>query len=179
MDPPIGRRDITLGPVYSFSAEHTFSLPSRRCPHHRRTEVSLTGGGTWNADASGNLPQSPSAFLIYTEWPHRVFLITDRLLFINGELAFTFTHARLLAITHHRHARAGVSRAWDTRPRRGVLFAAPQVAPSARRQGRRGIESKDRHHRVDSEGKIEPLRGGRIAPRRAMRRRIDGSLSVK
>lgn len=148
-----GRRDTTLGPVYSLPLAYVFPplARSRRCPHHRGTEVSLTGGGTtWTA--SGNLLQSPSAFLIYTEWLHRVFLITDRPLFINGELVFTFTHARLPAITHHRHARAGVSRARDTRPRRGALPAAPRIASWAHRQGHRGSESKDRH-RVDSRGK--------------------------
>lgn len=43
-----GRRDTTLGPVYSLPLAYVFPpfAHSRRCPHHRGTEVSLTGGGT-------------------------------------------------------------------------------------------------------------------------------------
>lgn len=83
----------------------------------------------------------PVAIGVPSNIRRRVSLVTDRPLFINGELVSTFTHARIPAITHHHHARAGVSRG----SRRGALPAtAPQNSPRVHRQGHHRIASRNR-----------------------------------
>jgi len=103
---------------------------SLRCPHHPEFPSSR-----WRNNVSHRCQARGTSSSRHRRSQHirrRVSLITDRPLFINGELVSTFTYARISAITHHHHARAGVS---GESPR-GTL---PATSPRNASQGHRGI----------------------------------------
>lgn len=141
-----GKRGTTLGPVYShpwvnvfpslFVALTTRSFPSSRGGGTKREPPMPSKGGT-----------SSSRHRRSQHIRRRVSLITDRPLFINGELVSTFTYARIPAITHRHHARAGVSA-------ESPGGALPATSPRNASQGHRRIAQRNRC-RIDSR-KIGP-----------------------